>query len=167
MQKYIEKMKKIMQKSYKKQYSYEYYNKTPNGMEYSNDVNTYFGKDREGYEKFKQVNDDSFVDIPNTYIRSVVDKVSKNVTGYILETQIYPNPEIDNAKKLYNDAYENFCEKLNVTDKHALDIYIDKSCISGITTIDDYSSRLNFLAELMNEYEFDDDFKIMFDKIIS
>jgi hypothetical protein len=167
MDKFLEQMNTLKKMSLTKEYEYEYYKKTSNGMAYDTDVNAYFGKSREGFEKFKNENNDSYVDIPSTYIRAVHDSETNNVNGFVLETQIHPNPNIEKAKQLYNIAYEYLCEKLAVTDRDALNVYIDINSNCEYTTIDSYKHRMEFLYDILVDYKSDDEFRLLIDKIIS
>lgn len=167
MEQYLNKMKQLKKDSAYKKYSYEYFSKTLNGMERNDEVNLYFGTSRVGYEKFKKENDDSFVGYANTYIREVTDKVTNTVNGYILETQIHPNPDFENANKLYIESFDFFCKNMKVTDTKALLVYMDRNSSRGETTIDSYYQKLELLAEIMEDYNYDAEFKLMFDKIIN
>jgi len=167
MKKYLEKIKTLRKESAYKQYEYEYFNKTPNGMVRNDNINNIFGKTRKGYDKFKSENPDSYIDISNTYIRSVYDKVSNKINGYILEKQVSNNDKILEVKKLFTEAFNHFCKLLDVKDRNALLIYIEKSSALDFNTITNELEKIHLMIEILNDYNFDPDFKMFLDKIIS
>jgi hypothetical protein len=148
-------------------YEYVYYNKTPNGMEYNNDVNEYFGNTREGYEKFRQENPDSFVDYATTSLRPVRDNVTKNVIGYITEKTLSCTPMRDEAKKLYKLQLQEVIDYLEVKDINSFMFYVDTNSENGSFGNDTslYISKISYLVDLIEEYEEDEEFKSFIDKI--
>jgi hypothetical protein len=148
-------------------YEYTYFNKTNNGMEYSVDVNRYFGTDRAGYEKFKQENPDSYVDHPTTSLRSVVDRISGKTVGFITEKTLSSTPMRDEAKRLFDLQLEEVIRYLEVKDLDSFMYYIDEktTTFDFNDSVEIYRNKLSSLIDIIDEYENDEEFRKYLNKI--
>jgi hypothetical protein len=149
-------------------YSYEYWRGTDNKLFKNELANLTFGDTREGYEAYKRENPDSYIDIADTYLRKVKDKVSGRTIGYITEKKLDNIPHITNAGQIYKDALNYVRETLDVQDESSFMFYIYHNVeINDMRKgIDTYYHQIENLEKLLEDYNEDEEFRKFFDKII-
>ena len=149
-------------------YSYEYWRGTDNKLFKNELANLTFGDTRKGYESYKRENPDSYVDIANTYLRKVKDRVSGRTIGYITEKKLDNTPYITEAGQIYKDALDYIRETLGVQDESSFMFYVYNNIeIQDFSkSIDNYYHQIEKLEELLEDYNEDEEFRRFFDKII-
>lgn len=172
----FDKIKKI-KKELSYNYDYSYYDTNVAGSKEgaivpNESLNEKFGPSRRGYEMFKAEFSELRVGYSGvTSIREISLRGSDEVVGYIMESKKPERPYIQEAQNLYDDMYTNFMELMNVKDEEALEYYIEYNG-PGYDLYEKDSVALDqrkaeFLMELIELYNNDEDFNHYFDKIIS
>lgn len=157
-------------------YKYKYWNVTENGMELDVKAANTYGEDRDSYEKYKTdiregrtgvIIDDS----GKVSLRAVIDTNTKETIGYVTEEKLSNKPYVDNVKEIYETALEDVKEFLGVQDIDSFLYYINHNIASfdfyGTSETLSYERSLEGLIELIEEYDYDEEYKKYIDKVIS
>ena len=176
----IHKAMKELRKNTIYNYRYRYYKGDENGMTLDTNLNALYGDGRDGYERFKTtpniigdtVTEPGQVDCSYAGVvslRSLTDRKTDKIFGYITEEKLSFTPHRDKAKDLYSYAIDELKEILKVTDTKAFDFYIDNTISFDWLSkdgVDDFLSAFEELQNILEEYKTDEAFKHFLDKII-
>ena len=149
-------------------YRYKYYELHGDTLKLSKKCEV-FGNDREGFEKFKSENNDSYVGPSGKIsLREIKDSVSQRTIGYVTEEKVPGAGNISEAEKIYEELFNKVKSVLNVEDNEAFMFYILQGSPSFDfrPTIDEYIHKARWLVDLYNNYKNDEEFRHFLDKII-
>lgn len=167
MKDYLKEIREISKKN-ALDYRYKYYELEGESLVPSKKCEV-FGEDRKGFEKFKQTNNDSYVDVSGKIsLRRVVDIVSNKTIGYVSEEKIPGEGSVSKARDIYEQAYNDVCESLGVQDNQSFAFYVSQNSptFDFRESIEEYIQKVRWLNELVNDYKDDVEFRHFLDKII-
>ena len=150
-------------------YEYDYFTIDGENLIKNSQVAEYFGKSREGFEKYREENPDSRISYSGEIsLRAVFDRENDKVIGYITEKKIKNPKYLEKAKRLYEKQKEEVIKCLNIADIKNFNYYLDIYLVDFDfnTNINTYARKISKLLDLVENYENDDDFKDFFDKIV-
>jgi hypothetical protein len=128
-----------------------------------------YGKERSGYEEFKQDSLKNGLNIGFSGIHSLREVKDKhdNIIEYVLESKKTENNNLNELIRIYNDAREELYTILDVKDKETFDYYVDYNIIEGYFRLEANTiiDRLKDLEKMINEYNSDEFYKRYIDKI--
>jgi len=147
-------------------YSYKYYKVVPNGLELDEKLNKTYKDTREGYEQFKQ----DFKNYDIEYSGKISARFVKNRNDEnefcIFEEQLSDEPIYEKMEELYEEAFEAFCQLMDVKDKDAIKALVETRIHGMSVSIkDNYIHRTMALSDIIEDYEWDENFKMIFDKL--
>jgi len=161
-------------------YEYKYWTGTKNRMYLDETLNDMYGQDRKGYEQYKNdsivlpdgtLSEPGQIDVSYsgvTSLRTVTDRKTNKVIGYITETKLSDNPARDEAKIIFGKQLQAVMNHLEVHDVQSFMYYINQNMPQSDfrDTVDTYLSQVRYLLELVNDYKEDEEFREFIDKII-
>ena len=147
-------------------YSYQYWTGDETSMELDESTCNHMGKDRVGYEEFKQAFSGQIGYSDVTSLRTL--EKDKEIVGYITETKKSMSPHVDAARKIYDEVIEETKRILEVKDEEAFLYYVQENIYRWDfhREIDGYERGVDSLIELVEDYFENEDFKKFFDKVI-
>jgi len=151
-------------------YEYSYFLKTPKGMVSDTETNHKYGNTREGYEKWKNDNPDlgmSYSGVVSVREMYKIDNQS-DIVGYMFERKLPDKPWLDEIDKLFDEAWQEFCTELDVSDFDSVEYFLFTDISSDWrNTGEDRISKFKILLSTIEKYNDPDetDFKKLFDKI--
>ena len=166
---YIKKASEI-EKSSANNYKYTYWTTTPNGMILDTEKNHKYGSTRDGYECWKS-------EAPREYsvsyggvvsLRSVHDRKQDDlIVAYITEEKLSDRPWLKEVESIADECFIKLCELLEVKDIENFKFFI----FSDLGLFKDYKmqmrAKLDKMHEVYEDYQFDDEYKALVDKIKS
>ncbi len=166
-------LKEANQLKYEKIYNYEYsyFTKTNDGLKKDISSNDKYGNDREGYEQWSQDNPDKSMSYSGvTSIREMSNRKTGEILGYMFEKKLNDNIWLKNIKVLFEKAWKEFCQELNINDSKAMDYFLFNDISydfrdSGQEIINKFRILLDVIEKYNDPEELD--FKKMIDKIKS
>ena len=167
---YIKKASEIERRKNAYNYKYTYWAATPNGMVLDTEKNHKYGSTRDGYECWKN-------EAPREYnvshggavsLRSVHDRTQDNlIVAYITEEKLSDNSWLKEFEVIADECFIKLCELLEVKDIENFKFFI----FSDLGLFKDskmhMQAKLDKMYELYEEYQFDEDYKALIDKIKS
>jgi len=167
----LEKLLKSLREIYKKDawnYKYQYFTKSGKDIIYSEKFNKMFGDDRNGYEKYRKDNPDSYVEVSGKVsLREVKDNISNKTVGYITEEKLPGEGSIQRAREIYEETFNIVREILKVKDNESFMFYViqNEPRYDFRPSIEEYIQRTEWLVELVREYENNEEFRHFLNKI--
>ena len=151
-------------------YKYTYWATTPNGMILDTEKNHKYGSTRDGYECWKN-------EAPREYtvsyggvvsLRSVHDRSQDNlIVAYITEEKLSDNSWLKEFEVIADECFIKLCELLEVKDIENFKYFI----FSDLGLFKDSKmyihAKLDKMYDVYEEYQFDEDYKALIDKIKS
>lgn len=125
-----------------------------------------YGSERAGYEKYKQ--DNLRTNVSFSCVHSLrTCTLDNEIQGYIVESKKSTNENFNELYNIYNKARTELYTILDVKDKESFDYYIDEHVITSEFNLSENSiiSRIKTLEKLIKEYNEDEYFKKVLDKI--
>lgn len=166
---YIKKASEIERKN-AYNYKYTYWAATPNGMVLDTEKNHKYGSTRDGYECWKnEVAREYNVSYGGVVsLRSVHDRTQDNlIVAYITEEKLSDNSWLKEFEDIADECFIKLCEILEVKDIENFKFFI----FSDLGLFKDSKmyihAKLDKMYELYEEYQFDEEFKALVDKIKS
>ncbi len=149
-------------------YKYTYWIPTPNGMVLDVARNHEYGSTRDGYESWKTNEPLSWYASHSGQIslRTVTDRNdNNNIVGYITEEKQSDYLWHQDIKDLTDECFNKLCESLEVIDINNFKYFI----FSDLGIFKDYKmelkTRLDIMVDVYENYNFDEDYKKLVDKI--
>ena len=161
-------------------YTYRYWKGDENHMILDRGLNEDLGESREGYERYKQrctllpdgtMADPGQVDVSYsgiTSLRTLTDRYTDTVIGYITEEKLSITPQRDEAENLYKEALVETKKILKVEDNTAFEYYVNENIhqISMRDSVQNYTQSIENLIEMINNYNLDEEFQHYLTKIV-
>ena len=162
-------LKKIFLEEYKPSYEYKYLKYNPDTNCFCIDENYIknYGKNRNGYEDFKNNNKHLRIEYSGKkYFREVRDN-KNNLIGAFIEEIKYGN-NCSKEKELVEMLFEKLCNVFNVKDKKNLKNFINyKMSINPLNLKEKYIILfINVLEDIIEDYENSKEFQQFFNKLI-
>lgn len=148
-------------------YKYTYWIPTPNGMRLDVARNHEYGDTRDGYETWKKNEPQSWYAEYSGRIslRAVTDRNDNSIVGYITEEKQSDYGWQEEIKSLSDECFDKLCETLDVVDIDNFKYFI----FADLGMFKDYKmelkTRLDIMVAVYEEYNFDEDYKKLIDKI--
>ena len=160
-------------------YCYKYWTGDENGMRLDVHMNNKYGQDRKGYEQYKNdsvvlpdgtLSEPGQIDVSYsgvTSLRTVTDRKTNKVIGYITETKLSDNPARDEAKIIFGKQLQAVMNHLEVHDVQSFMYYINQNMpqMDFRNSVDTYLNKVRYLLELVKDYNDDEEFREFIDKI--
>ena len=151
-------------------YDYAYYDLIEDSIVPNEKLNEKYGNSRKGYELFGKDNNEYGVGYSGQVsLRELYLRGTNEVVGYITETKKPSRPFIQEAESLYEEAFNKLVELLDVKDEENLNYYINDNNSFDFLSKDranEFTSKIYFLIETLEQYNNDEEFRKFFDKII-
>jgi hypothetical protein len=167
----INELKKInMKKSFN--YSYTYFDtQLINGnlsYIYSNNKNKIYGDTRKGFEKYKlDKNHELLIGYSGEIsVRNIIKKNTNEIIGCIFETKLSNNDYIEQINQIYKELKEYTIKELNVIDIDSFNYYLSQNSVYDFNIKSSKEIEINFLYDLIKEYNENIEFQKFFNKII-
>ncbi len=157
--------KKLRKESFQKNYTYKYFYFDENG----NIQPIEKEESRETFENYRKENGYVFDYSGEVSYRQFYE--DEKLKGFVLEYRD-KNKEIytQKMKELYDEVFNEFIKELQIKDFDNFEYFLDTHNFSdfslGVSNLDYYKNKFDFLYELLEKYNNNSDFKLFFDKII-
>jgi len=160
LEKDYERIKKLIKEKSEKTYEYEYIS----SIEIDKNRNSKYGKCRNGFEQFKKDNPHLYVDIPNESLRSITNRETSKIEGFVLEKQQYNNELEKEIKDLFLSSLDSLVEYFNGGE--VLKDFLMKYIITDYSAFStSYKDQMENLIWIVEEYKEDEKFKKLIDTL--
>ena len=148
-------------------YAYTYCLKTPNGMLLNVPLNHQYGKSREGFEQWKEDNPDLHACHNGTVsLRPIKTRDGhEKIIGYILEERLSDLTWHNEVLQLVDDCFDKLCEELKVVDKPTFRYFIFSENMGYEDYSDELLEKLRMMVHAFEEYQDNEEYRNLVDKI--
>lgn len=148
-------------------YAYTYCIKTPKGMILNDPLNHEYGRSRDGFERWKDENPELHASHNGTVtLRPIKYRTDPDrIIGYILEEKLSDFPWHNEILTLVDECFDKLCEELDVDDKTTFRYFVFKDAMGYEDYADELHEKLRMMVAVFEDYQRDEEYRKLVDKI--